>query len=80
VAEEGVTFRDIAFSVATGLGLDAVSVAPDKAAEHFGWFALFAGEDMSASSTLTRNQLGWEPTGPGLLQDLATMDYSAIAS
>jgi hypothetical protein len=26
--------------------------------------------------TLTREQLGWNPTGPDLLTDLRNMDYS----
>jgi len=36
---------------------------------------MFAGVDMPASSTLTRQVLGWEPNGPDLLTDLGNMDY-----
>lgn len=77
VAEEGVAARDIAETVATGLGLPAVSLPKEKAEAHFGWFAMFAAADITASSTLTRQKLGWLPTGPSLLEDLADMDYSA---
>jgi nucleoside-diphosphate-sugar epimerase len=77
VDEEGVAAREIAEAVATGLGIPAVSLSPDEAPAHFGWFAMFAGMDLRASSALTREQLGWAPSGPGLLADLRAMDYSA---
>jgi hypothetical protein len=32
--------------------------------------------DLAASCALTRQQLGWNPTGPDLLTDLRNMDYS----
>ena len=79
VAEEGVSAREIAEAVGAGLGLPARSIAPEEAEAHFGWFALFAGLDLSASSALTRQRLGWTPTGPGLIEDLQRMDYSASA-
>jgi hypothetical protein len=41
-----------------------------QAAEHFGWLGLFAGLDAPASSALTRERLGWDPVGPGLIADL----------
>jgi len=31
--------------------------------------------DMPASSEVTRKTLQWEPTGPGLIEDLANMKY-----
>jgi nucleoside-diphosphate-sugar epimerase len=77
VAEEGVAARDIADTVAAGLGLPAVSLSKEESEAHFGWFAMFAAADLTASSTLTRQKLGWLPTGPGLLDDLRDMDYSA---
>lgn len=46
-----------------------------RPAEHFGWFADFAGADMAASSA--RAQLGWEPTGPDLLTDIDQPGYYA---
>lgn len=76
VAEEGVSARAIAETVASGLGLPTVSLTPEQAAEHFGWFAMFAALDMQAFSEWTRAQLGWAPTGPGLIADLEAMDYA----
>jgi nucleoside-diphosphate-sugar epimerase len=70
VAEEGVPFKDIAAVIGKRLGLPVVSVPPEKAAEQFGWFTIFAGMDMPASSALTRAALGWSPTQQGLIADL----------
>jgi nucleoside-diphosphate-sugar epimerase len=77
VAEEGVAARDIAETVAAGLGLPTASLSKEEAEAHFGWFAIFAAADITASSTLTRQKLRWLPTGPSLLDDLKNMDYSA---
>jgi nucleoside-diphosphate-sugar epimerase len=80
VAEEGVSTREIAEAIARGLKVPAVSVTPEKAAEHFGWLAVFAGLDLQGSSAQTRANLGWEPTGPGLIADLDRTNYFAEAS
>ena len=76
VAEEGVPMRDIAETIGRGLKVPVVSLSPEKAAAHFGWLALFAGADLVASSEKTRKNLGWNPTGPGLIADLEQMNYS----
>ncbi|WP_164072743.1 SDR family oxidoreductase [Stenotrophomonas maltophilia] len=77
VAEEGISARRIAEVVATGLDVPVRSITQEEAAEIFGWFALFAGMDLPASSALTQQRLGWQPGGPTLLQDLQAMDYRA---
>ncbi|QKJ88405.1 SDR family oxidoreductase [Paramixta manurensis] len=78
VAEEGVAVKDIAQVIGAGLDLPLVSLSAQQASQHFGWLALFADKDLPASATWTRQQLGWTPGGPGLLEDLKNMDYSAI--
>ena len=75
VQEEGVALREIAETIGKGLNVPIVSIEPEKAAEHFSWLGTFAGMDMPASSEWTRNALGWEPTGPGLIEDLTNMKY-----
>jgi nucleoside-diphosphate-sugar epimerase len=75
VDEEGVSARDIATVVGAGLGVPVVSLAPEQAAEHFGWLGAFAAMDLPASSAWTRERLGWRPKGPGLIADLARMEY-----
>ncbi|NYE61556.1 nucleoside-diphosphate-sugar epimerase [Duganella sp. 1224] len=76
VGEEGVTARAIAEVVGKGLGVPVQSISPEQAGAHFGWLGMFAGVDMAASSALTRERLGWQPVGPGLIADLQAMDYA----
>lgn len=78
VAEEGVSARAIAEIVGIGLKLPVISLPPEAAPGHFGWFAMFAGLDMPASSRKTRELLDWRPSGPEMLADLAAMDYAAM--
>ena len=80
VAEEGVSMREIAETIGAGLKVPVVSLSPEQAGDHFGWLAMFAGLGMPASSEWTRLQLGWRPTGPGLIADLERMDYSQAAA
>jgi nucleoside-diphosphate-sugar epimerase len=77
VAEEGVTLREIAEAIGAGLRLPVESVAPEEAPDYYGWLAQLAALDLPASGALTRQQLDWVPTGPGLLTDLRETDYDA---
>jgi nucleoside-diphosphate-sugar epimerase len=76
VQEEGVSMREITETLARGLNLPAKSIAPEQAAEHFGWLAHFATADIPASSALTQQRLNWHPTGPSLITDLQNMNYA----
>ncbi|MDO6414337.1 SDR family oxidoreductase [Sphingomonas sp. BIUV-7] len=78
-AEEGVTARAIAEALGKGTGLPVRSIAADEVERYFGWMAPFAALDMVASNAWTRARLGWEPTGPELLTDLAAMDYVSLS-
>jgi len=80
VQEEGVAARDIAEALGAGLKLPVVSLTPDEVGAYFGPFAMFASLDMPASSAWTRQRLGWDPKGPGLIEDLRNMDYGAVAA
>ncbi len=75
-AEDAVAFRDIANAIGRRLGVSAASVPPDQALDHFGFLGLFAGNDLSAASDATRQLLGWEPTGPTLLEDIEAGHYT----
>jgi nucleoside-diphosphate-sugar epimerase len=70
VAEEGISFRDIAEVLGKRLNLPVRSIGPDEAKAHFGWLAPFASLDAPASSALTRQRLQWQPKERGLLADL----------
>ena len=75
VADEGVPIRDIAEVMARHLDVPLVSIPAEKAGERFGFLAGFIGLDAPASSALTRELLGWQPTQPGLIEDLDKGHY-----
>jgi nucleoside-diphosphate-sugar epimerase len=75
VAEEGVPTRDIAEAIGRRLDVPVVSITPEDAGEHFGWIGGFFGLDAPASSALTRELLGWQPSQPGLIADLDQGHY-----
>ncbi|WP_019938953.1 SDR family oxidoreductase [Bordetella sp. FB-8] len=77
VGEEGISSREIAQALGRGLNLPVVSIAPEQAAAHFGWMAMFASLDMPASSAWTQARLGWRPSGPALIADLDQARYTA---
>ena len=79
-AEDDVTTRRVAEAIGEHLGLPAGPVAPEEAEAHFGGFALIMGLDFPPmTSAATRELLGWSPTRPGLLADLAEGHYFAAA-
>jgi nucleoside-diphosphate-sugar epimerase len=77
VAEEGVPFKQIAEVIGRRLNIPIVSKSPAEAAEHFGWFAMFAGIDAPTSSARTRAKLDWKPEQPGLIADIDHPAYFA---
>ncbi|CAL9356147.1 SDR family oxidoreductase [Streptomyces sp. enrichment culture] len=79
-AEEGIALRDIAEVIGRRLGVPTVSVAPEDAVGHFTWMSHFLGVDAAASSTLTRELVGWEPVHPGLLADLDQEHYFQVSA
>jgi nucleoside-diphosphate-sugar epimerase len=75
VGDEGVAFSDIAAAMSRQLNVPATSVSPADALEHFGHLGLFVAVDCPASALITREVLGWEPTGPTLIEDLDQAHY-----
>lgn len=74
-AEEAIAFKTIAETIGKHLNIPVVSMSPEQAGEHFGWFAGFAGLDCPASSQITREQLHWLPTHPTLIADMENASY-----
>jgi nucleoside-diphosphate-sugar epimerase len=75
VADEGVPFRQIAEAMSGHLDIPTASVKPAEAFEHFAALGPMVGLDSPASSAITRELLGWAPTGPSLLEDLEQDHY-----
>jgi nucleoside-diphosphate-sugar epimerase len=75
VAEEGVPTREIAEAIGRAFNLPVTAIASDDVQDHFGWIGTFFAMDLSATSTMTRELLGWAPTGPTLIEDLDAGAY-----
>lgn len=75
LAEPRVRTRDIAEAIGRALDLPVVSIAHEDAMDHFGWVGAFWGTSVTGDSGPARELLGWEPTHPTLLQDLAESYY-----
>ena len=75
IADEGVPVRAIADVIGRHLDLPVAAIAPEDAAGHFGWLAAFLAVDSPALGALTRELLGWQPTHPGLIDDLDKGHY-----
>jgi nucleoside-diphosphate-sugar epimerase len=77
VAEQGVPTREIAAAIGRAFDLPVTSIATDDVGDHFGWIGTFFAMDLAATSTVTREVLGWTPTGPTLIEDIDTGAYTA---
>ncbi len=67
--------KEIATVIGKHLNLPLVSKSREEAAEHFGFLGAFLALDCPSSAALTREQLGWRPTQPGLIADLDQGHY-----
>jgi nucleoside-diphosphate-sugar epimerase len=72
VGDEGVPVREIAEAIGRQLQLPARSL---PAEEYEGMLVRLLSTDMPASSAITRRLLGWEPTHPGLIDDIDHGQY-----
>jgi nucleoside-diphosphate-sugar epimerase len=77
VADEGVPFRDIAAAIGRGTGVPTASISAADAADRFAFLGRMVGVDNPTSSELTRKLLDWNPTHPGLIEDLDQGHYFA---
>lgn len=75
VGDEGVRFKEMAEAIGRHLDVPTTSLGPAEALGHFGVLGHFVGLDSPASASITRELLGWSPTGPGLLDDLQQEHY-----
>jgi nucleoside-diphosphate-sugar epimerase len=76
VGDFAVPYRDIAEAIGKRLNVPVASISAEQAAEHFGGFlAQIVGAQNPASSEITQAALGWKPTHPSLLENLASHIY-----
>ena len=75
IDDEGVLLSDVAEVIGRHLDLPVAAISPEEADEQFAWLGRFLGIDSVASSTITRELVGWQPTHPNLLDDLEAGVY-----
>ncbi|MDZ7886286.1 MAG: SDR family oxidoreductase [Mycobacterium sp.] len=75
VAEQGITFGEIAQVIADRLGVPTLSVTAEQALDELGFVGAIAALDNPTSSEVTRKLLDWHPEHQGLLQDLRVGRY-----
>lgn len=76
VVEEGVPLRDIACGIGKAIDIPTVSIPVEEAEGHFGPLQFAALADNTAGSALTRERLGWAPTGSTVVDDIpAIVDF-----
>jgi nucleoside-diphosphate-sugar epimerase len=77
VQDGDIPFREIAEAIGSRLDLPTVSVPIDvlMLPGYFGMFTNLVTMDLPATSLITRQTLGWEPTQPKLLADLDNGHY-----
>jgi len=71
VGDEGIPVRTLAEALAARLNFPTESVAPER----LGFFGMMQTHDHATTATRTRELLSWEPTHPGLLDDIAAGHY-----
>ncbi|MBD2701240.1 SDR family oxidoreductase [Spirosoma sp. BT702] len=75
IGDEGIPVREIAEVIGKYLNVPVVSITPEEAATHFDWMGRFITFDSPATAIITKEQLDWEPTHPGLIDDLHKGHY-----
>lgn len=80
IDDEAVSLREVAEVIGRHLDVPVASIAPEDAAAHFDWLGRFLAMDSHASSAITRELLGWEPTHPHLIEDLELGHYFRAAT
>ncbi|MBO2456020.1 NAD-dependent epimerase/dehydratase family protein [Actinomadura violacea] len=73
-AEPGIPVREIAETIGRHLGVPAVSIPAEQAADHFKGFP-FVTYDITMPNAGTRELLGWDPAHPTLIEDLDQGHY-----
>ncbi|GCE98369.1 hypothetical protein ZYGM_000172 [Zygosaccharomyces mellis] len=70
IAEQGVKSKEIAKAIGDSLHVPTASIASEDAMRHFGFLGAFFSKDNPVSSEITRKELGWNPQGLGLIEDI----------
>ncbi|ANI90602.1 3-beta hydroxysteroid dehydrogenase [Arachidicoccus ginsenosidimutans] len=70
VGDTGIELKQIAELIGETLDLPVKSVSGEEMTKHFDWMSRFITMESIATSFKTQEQLGWQPTHIGLLEDM----------
>ena len=70
VGDPGTSMRQIADTIGRRLRVPVRSATRKEMGRRMSFYAPFVATDNPVSSLLTQQELGWEPTGPTLAEDL----------
>ncbi|KAB8067114.1 NAD(P)-binding protein [Aspergillus leporis] len=81
VASTTVTAREVFGAIADALGVPLIDMTEEEAQQKIGpMFTFFLKIENRASGAKAREVLGWEPKGPGLVNEIANGSYQAVAA
>jgi nucleoside-diphosphate-sugar epimerase len=71
VGDRGITTKEIAETIAKGLGIKAESITAEESGKRGGFLVGMAwGLDIAVSNEKTKEWTGWEPKECGLLENI----------
>lgn len=70
VGETSISLKNIAEIIGKKLNIPVTSVTGDDLIQHFEWLSHFISFHSPATNFQTKQQLGWEPTEIGLIEDI----------
>jgi nucleoside-diphosphate-sugar epimerase len=76
IAEQGVPVKDITETIGKHLNVPVKSMSFEEAQKVIPFMAIVQTRDCAASSEWTQKELGWNPTGPGLIADMEANYFS----
>ncbi|KAF7585222.1 hypothetical protein BBP40_011661 [Aspergillus hancockii] len=80
VASTTVTAKEVFGAIAEVLGVPLVDMSEEEAKGKIGpMFTFFLKIENRASGKKAREVLGWEPSGPGLVEEIVNGSYRAVA-
>lgn len=79
VGEGEIVSRELAEVTAKRLGVPIKSITPQEAGSVLGFVGMFLSLDSPCSNEITRREIGWNPVGPTLFEDVAdSPSYSGV--
>lgn len=70
IGDNGIEIKTIATLIGKKLHIPVVALGEDDLIRHFEWMSRFIGFDSPATALITQQELNWQPSHIGLLEDM----------